>query len=265
MKKGGKKFVPQRFRRLVTAALLMGVSAGAAQAGDRNRLWPVVRTCVSAYRLFGVSFPCLAVDLPGNDLEKGYAVLRPLKSEDLILSPTRKTVGVEDPFLQTPEAPNYFAAAWRARSFLKGPDGNPPERDTVALIVNSRRARSQDHLHIHIGCLRPEARRIVGEAAERLPLHKWLPVGSIVQGQNWFGVRIRDADLAQVSPFWVATRGFEEAAANPGNLMLMVVGARVDGEDDFLILAFFERAGDRYHPGGEGLLDRRCTAPSPLG
>ena len=93
-------------------------------AEDRQSLWRIVRTCASAYRLAGISFPCLKVDLPGGAAERGYAVLRPLKSDDLILSPTRQTVGVEDPFLQSADAPNYFAAAWHARSFLKGLDGN---------------------------------------------------------------------------------------------------------------------------------------------
>ena len=254
----------QRFRGLVTAALLMG--AGAAQAGGRDALWPVVRTCVTAYRLFGVSFPCLKVELPDNNLDKGYAVLRPLKSDDLILSPTRESAGVEDPMLRTPETPNYFAAAWRARALLKGPDGNPPERDEVALVVNSRRARSQDQLHIHIGCLHPEARRFLDTAAGRLPLYKWAPVGPIVQGQNWFGVRIKDADLEQVNPFWIATRGFEEATANPGNLMVAAVGARVAGQDEFLILASDTRAsGSRRPIGAEALIDMRsrCEDTTP--
>ena len=39
--------------------------------------------------------------------------------DDTILAPTRRITGVEDPFLQSPEAPNYFDAAWRARTFLR--------------------------------------------------------------------------------------------------------------------------------------------------
>ncbi len=249
---------------MTTAILLL--AAGAAEAGDRNRLWSVVRTCASAYRLMGVAFPCLEVELPENNLNLGYAVLRPLQSDDLILSPTRETAGVEDPFLQSDLAPNYFAAAWRARSFLKGPDGEPPPRDGVVLAINSRVARSQDQLHIHIGCLRPNSRRFLEEAARRMPLNEWTRVGPVVPHQVYFGERVREADFERLNPFRIAAHGFIGAADHPGRLMVMVVGARVHDEDDLLILAFFEGAGGELrHSGAESFLDRSCTAPSPLG
>ena len=47
--------------------MLPVMAAGAAQAAeDRQSLWRIVRTCASAYRLAGISFPCLKVDLPGG-------------------------------------------------------------------------------------------------------------------------------------------------------------------------------------------------------
>lgn len=240
-------------------------SAGAAQAGARNQLWPVVRTCASAYRMLGVAFPCLAVDLPGGDLDRGYAVLRPLRSDDLILSPTRQTPGVEDPFLQSPEAPDYFAAAWRARAFLKGPDGNPPPRDDVALAVNSENTRSQDQLHIHIGCLRPDVRHFLDQAAQRMPLYDWSRVGPGLGRQVYYGVRVRASDFDKLNPFRLAAHGFAGAAENPGGLMILVVGAQVKSEDDFLILASFEGASRASRTvGAESLLDRNCTAASPF-
>ncbi len=240
------------------------MTAGAAQAGDRNQLWAVVRTCASAYKMLDVAFPCLKVDLPGGDMDRGYAVLRPLKSDDLILSPTRETPGVEDPFLQSPEAPNYFSAAWRARAFLKGPDGNPPSRDDVALIVNSEDTRSQDQLHIHIGCVHPNARRFLDEAAQRMPLYDWTRVGPVFPRQVFYGVRVKESDFEQLNPFRIAAHGFVGAAENLGRLMVLVVGARVKDEDDFLILAFFEGASGASHAGAETMLDRSCTAGSPL-
>lgn len=253
----------QTLRGLAIAVLL--TLAGTAQAGDRDRLWPVVRTCASAYKLLGVAFPCLKVELPGGDMNRGYAVLRPLKSDDLILSPTRETPGVEDPSLQSPEAPNYFAAAWRARTFLKGADGNPPPRDDVALAVNSEGSRSQDQLHIHIGCLRPDERRFLDEAAQRMPLYEWTRVGPLIPRQVYYGVRVKELDFDPLNPFRIAAHAFVGAADNPGGLMLLVVGAQVKDEDDLLILAFFEGvSGALRHAGAETLLDRSCTAASPL-
>ena len=251
-------------RCLMTAALV--IAAGAAEASERNRLWAVVRTCASAYRWTGLSFPCLAVDLPGNNLKLGSAVLRPLHTDELILSPTRETAGVEDPFLQSDAAPNYFADAWRERSFLKGLDGAPPPRDQVVLAVNSKLARSQDQLHIHIGCLPPGARSVLAEAAQRMPLNQWTRVGPVLPHQVYFGERVRESDFPRLNPFRIAAQGFVGAADHPGRLMVATVGARVRGEDDLLILAFFEGVnGDLRHSGAEGLLDRSCTSPSPLG
>ena len=72
----------------------------------------------------------------------GNVVLRPPLSNDLIVAPTREIVGIEDPFLQLAGAPNYFNAAWRARSFLKGADGRTPERDEIAVVANSAIVRN---------------------------------------------------------------------------------------------------------------------------
>ena len=108
-----------------------------------------------------VAFPCLEVNVSDRD-ERGYVVLRPpLRQPDLILSPTRKIVGVEDPSLQTLDAANYFEDAWNARTFLQGAPEEPLARDDVVLAVNSRSSRTPDQLHIHIGCPSPTAKQVV--------------------------------------------------------------------------------------------------------
>ena len=103
---------------------------------DRMVLWQVVRACVADFKLTGTPFPCLEVDLSGVE-ERGNVVLRPPLLDDTVLAPTRKIVGIEDPFLQSPGAPNYFDAAWQARTFLKDAYGRVPEREEIALVVNS--------------------------------------------------------------------------------------------------------------------------------
>ena len=115
---------------ILSVAVVLTVSAAfAAYAMDLHRmaLWQVVRACVADYKLTGTPFPCLEVDLSGGE-ERGTVVLRPPLLEDTVLTPTRRIKGIEDPFLQSPEAPNYFDAAWRARTFLKNGDGQAPER-----------------------------------------------------------------------------------------------------------------------------------------
>src|SRR5579871_1941315 len=104
---------------VVSAAVALMVStAFAAYAMELRRmaLWQVVRACVADYKLTGAPFPCLDVNLSGGE-ELGSVILRPPLSDDTILAPTRRITGIEDPFLQSPQAPNYFDAAWRARAF----------------------------------------------------------------------------------------------------------------------------------------------------
>ena len=61
-----------------------------------------------------------------------------------------RITGIESPELEEPGAPNYFDAAWKSREALALYLGRPVSRTAVGLALNSRRARSQDQLHIHI-------------------------------------------------------------------------------------------------------------------
>ena len=87
---------------LLIAAGFTAVTAFAAFAAglDRLALWSVIQACVADFKLTGAPFPCLKVDLADGE-ERGYVVLRPPLLHDLILAPTRKIVGIEDPFLQS--------------------------------------------------------------------------------------------------------------------------------------------------------------------
>ena len=146
------------FIGLIACGLPLSALGVFAASPTRQALWQVVRACVADFKLTGGSFPCRLVDLTGGE-EQGYVVLRaPFGPPDLVLVPTRRVIGVEDPWLQSPNSPNYFDAAWRSRPYLKGPDGRSPHPDEFALAVNSALTRSQDQLHIHLGCFLPAPR-----------------------------------------------------------------------------------------------------------
>ncbi len=247
---------------LLIAAGFTAVTAFATIAAglDRLALWPVVRACVADFKLTGAAFPCLEVDISDGE-ERGFVVLRPPLLHDLILAPTRKTVGIEDPFLQSPEAPNYLDAAWRARSFLKGADGRAPERDAVGLVVNSAVVRTQDQLHIHVGCLHPSVRRALAAAAPEVPIGEWAQIGAVVPHQMFWGTRVRAADLSDVEPFRLAAEALADKVRDRRIMMIMVAGVRVEGDDEFVILASYAGAPGAWWPvGADSLLDRKCPA-----
>jgi CDP-diacylglycerol pyrophosphatase len=246
-------------KRAWILSAVVGLTAATAFASlamglDRMALWQVVRACVADFKLTRSPFPCLEVDLSGGE-ERGSVVLRPPPWDDMILAPTRRIVGIEDPFLQSPGAPNYFDAAWRARSFLKGADGRAPDRDAVALVVNSAVVRGQDQLHIHVGCLVPYARRTLAAAAPKVPMGEWAQIGPVVPHTMFWAYRIPGTDLANVNPFRLAAEELGAKTNGPGDLTVVVVGARVDGDDQFLILASYAKAPHAWWPvGAENLL-----------
>ena len=247
-----------RSRLLVASCLIVGLVALGGGAG-RHVLWPVVGACVADYRATGAPFPCLAVDL-SDGIDRGAVVLRPpIGPPDTILAPTREIVGVEDPWLQSPAAPNYFAAALRARSFVSGPKGQSPRVGDIALAANSRLARTQDHLHIHIGCAAPPIRRALGLASGSLKVEEWTQLGSPATGAMLWAMPTGQADLAQVEPFRLAAQRF--AGEDLGRLTIAVIGARGTDRDELTLLVA-ENLGPADDPqfSAEDIVDPRCRA-----
>jgi CDP-diacylglycerol pyrophosphatase len=251
-------------RILAVVAVVTVSAAFAAYAMELHRmaLWQVVRACVADYKLTGAPFPCLEVHLSGGE-ERGTVVLRPPLLDDTMLAPTRRITGVEDLFLRSPEAPNYFDAAWRARTFLKSADGQAPERDAIALFVNSAIVRTQDQLHIHVGCLFPYARATLAAAAPHVPMGEWAEIGPVVPHTTFWAYRIPGTDLANVNPFRLAAEVVAGKTKDPGDLTVVVVGVRVEGDDQFLILASYSNAPHAWWPvGADNLLDS-CRFAGP--
>ncbi len=247
-----------RWAPLVVVALLGGT--GTAHA-DSDVLWHLVNDrCVAGEVADRDPAPCSAVDLDG-----GWVVLKDLEGErQFLLIPTAKVSGVESPELIAPGTPNYFAAAWRSRSFTEAAAGGTLPRDWVSLAVNSSVARSQNQLHIHIDCLRADVYdALARHAAEIGP--DWAPFGPLLNGHSYDAMAVDGDDLA-VNPFRLRA----EALADPGNEMgiqtLVVVGAIRDGRPGFVILADRANGETGDFAGGEQLQDHQaCPAPVSIG
>ena len=63
------------------------------------------------------------------------------------------------------------------------------------------------------------------------------------------GHRIPGTDLANVNPFRLAAEVVAGKTKDPGDLTVVVVGVRVDREDQFLILASYAKAPHAWWPG----------------
>ena len=149
---------------VLLAALVVSVAmAGAPGAdADPSALWNIVGgQCVPDQRAHDDPAPCATVDLRG-----GSAVLKDLVgATQFLLIPTERTSGIDDPMILAPGTPNYFAAAWRARTFVDERAGSTLPREWISLAINSAFARSQNQLHIHVDCVRPDVREALDEHA----------------------------------------------------------------------------------------------------
>jgi CDP-diacylglycerol pyrophosphatase len=245
------------------AALALAAVAAYAAANDRLLLWQIAQACDTDSRWTGSPFPCLTVDR-SEGMEGGHVIFRPPLLHDTVLVPTRRIAGVESPVLASPEAPNYFDEAWRARSFVTTPGGETPAHDRQLLIVNSGVVRTQDQLHIHIGCLKPEARRRLASVAPGLSVGEWRLVAPFVPHQPFWVLRLGRTDLDGVDPFRLVFDAFDAVVNDPAELTIGVAGVTIEGQGDLVILATYAHAPGSWWPvGAENLLDSRCRAETP--
>ncbi|WP_041866485.1 CDP-diacylglycerol diphosphatase [Sodalis glossinidius] len=121
-----------------------------------DALWRIVsEKCVPNQLQRGDPAPCSEVNTAA-----GYVVLKddfvgPLQ---FLLMPTDKISGIESPRLLATSTPNFFYLAWQARHFLSERRGKAIGDRFLSLAINSAYGRTQNQLHIHISCLRPDIR-----------------------------------------------------------------------------------------------------------
>src|SRR5271165_2887381 len=149
----------RRCRLCRIAALLAACLSWTAAATERrDALRDIVEDqCLVDWRQSRSPSPCVKIVLPEAHGERdGYAVLADRKGgAHFLVIPTRTVSGIESRDLQEADTPNYFDAAWSARAEVAGVVGRALPRDLIGMAVNSRYARSQDQLHIHVECLQP--------------------------------------------------------------------------------------------------------------
>jgi CDP-diacylglycerol pyrophosphatase len=245
-----------RLRRItgwLVAVLATAVCAPQAVA-DPNALWAIVNgRCVPDQWNHSDPAPCALVDLDGGE-PGGYAVLKDLVgATQYLLIPTERVAGIESPQILAADAPNYFADAWRARSFVEQRAGRELPRDWLSLAINSADARSQDQLHIHVDCVRADVRKALSAQTDDIGA-TWRPLPVTLAGQQYRAMSIWAEELDAVNPFRLLTDGLP-AGETMGTQTLVLIGhTGADGRPGFVLLA------GRGH--GEDLQDHD-TCPPP--
>lgn len=249
---------PRPARRLAVAAvLLLLLAIPRPGAANPNALWHIVHDrCVVDQTQHDNPAPCAAVSLSG-----GWVLLKDRRGvAQYLLIPTARVTGIEDAAVLAPDAPNYFAAAWAERGRMEALLPHPVPRDALSLAINSPYGRSQNQLHIHIDCLRPDVRAALQADAATIGVD-WAKLPGGLRGHAYFARRLTGTDLTE-NPFRLLA-GWPGVGAAGLRPWTIVVTATRDG---FILLADHADTATGDGAEGEELQDHRCAlAGAPTG
>jgi CDP-diacylglycerol pyrophosphatase len=154
----------------------------------------------------------------------------------MLAIPTRRITGIEDPQMLAPDAPPVFADGWKAKALVEARLGRPLPREAISLAINSKWARSQEQLHVHVDCAAKPVAATLADYRPALDDH-WRAMTVPLAGRIYFARRLDSADLRDAAPLRLLADGLEGAKANMGAYSLAAVGATFDGKPGFILLA----------------------------
>ena len=189
----------------------------------------VTQQCIPHQQQSGSPAPCDQVNFAA-----GYVVLKDRNGPlQYLLMPTYRINGIESPLLTASHTPNFFWQAWQARRFMSEKRGAPVPDAAVSLAINSRLGRTQNHLHIHISCLRPDVRAQLDDSMARIS-SQWQPFPGGLRGHDYLARRVTEPELAQRSPFIMLEEEVAQARGHMGRYALALAKQK-DGS--FVLLA----------------------------
>ncbi len=219
--------------------------------GNPDALWHIVsQQCVPHQQQQQNPSPCLAVDL-----DRGYTLFKdrngPLHD---VLIPADKVTGIEDPALGRQLLPHYFAQAWRHRSVLSDGLQQPIPDAFLSVAINSRYGRSQNQLHVHIACLRPEVFATLNRHSNDLTA-QWQVLPTRLKGHTYSARTLTATDADTLDPLAVL-REYVEAQGEAMSQYSLLMTPRADGS---LVLLTTHLALTELNLGSAGeLQDYRC-------
>jgi len=239
------------------AVFFLLAAAAAQNISSREVLWQVVNAmCIPDQVLNQNPAPCVRVDLQGGT-ERGFAILKDQNgATQYLLVPTVRISGIESPLVLAPGAPNYFATAWEARTYVNDALHRTLPRDDLSLAVNSAMSRSQDSLHIHIDCVRSDVAEALHKYQDQIG-SQWAPFPPSFFGHHYLAMWVPGEKL-DANPFRLLADRLPGARQDMGDHTLVVVGlTRRDGTKGFVLLEDqVDKPADMA--GGEELQDHTC-------
>ena len=252
--------------RHLMPALILAFAAAAlgalpATAADPDALWKVVHgQCVPDQIRHHHPAPCTRVDLH-RGVARGHVVLKDRSgATQFLVIPTARVTGIDSPLLLARHAPNYWAPAWPARRLVFARANRALPRDAIALAINSVEGRSQNQLHIHVDCVRPDVRDYLTAHVAEVP-PRWSDWTVHFDGHRFWAMRLAAADLNRINLFDLLANGIPGARDHMGDWTLVAVGVEPTG---FIVLAGHVDPATGDRGAGEALQDHGCALAQML-
>jgi CDP-diacylglycerol pyrophosphatase len=220
-------------------------------SADHDALWNIVHDrCIPDQSDHDDPAPCVTVNLAER-----WALYKDDNGKtQFLLIPTDRVTGIEDPSILSERAPNYWEAAWDARRFVDQRAGRQLTDDQVALAINSQFSRSQNQLHIHIDCIRPDVRNVLRQLQPQIGA-SWMR--ATVSGQDYEVRWLSADDLKSRNLFSVVAEHLQSGQTMGAETVVLAGAIGQDGSSGLDLLV--GRAGVGGNQGnGERLEDHGC-------
>ncbi|MGY2402682.1 CDP-diacylglycerol diphosphatase [Pseudomonas sp. SDO5271_S396] len=225
--------------------------------GNPDALWQIVsQQCVPNQQRQHNPAPCLAVDL-----DRGYTLFKDRNGplHDLLI-PVDKVTGIEDVALSRQLLPHYFAQAWKHRRVLSEGLKKPIADQFVSVAINSRYGRSQNQLHVHIACLRPDVYMSLTQQTKGLS-EQWQVLPTELKGHTYSARMFSAADAEVLDPL-ALLRDYAAAQNDSISHYGLLMAPRADG--NFVLLTTHLDLTDLNLGSAGELQDYRCDLMSQL-
>lgn len=172
--------------------------------------------------------PCIKVDL-----QQGYVIFKDRNGPlQYLHMPTDKITGLEDPKLLSMKRTPFFAQAWRERRYMDRLLGASIPTSEYAFTLNSRSGRTQNQLHIHISCIKPDLRDRLHRLASRFGA-EWQAVPGGINGRSYQARSLTLRQLEQIG----AIRMVADTLANQADLADYSLALYPLSDSQFLLFA----------------------------
>lgn len=208
-----------------------------AAHADSDALWNIIsKECIPNQKTTDQPAPCAEVSFEQDGVH-GYVAFKDRRGPlHYLLLPTSKITGIESPELLKLNSPNYFYQAWMAKKYSEMIYKNQIPDEDISLAVNSQIGRSQNQLHIHISCLRPDVKKMIRDNAQSIKKH-WRIFPDKILGHHYLTRLITLEELKIENSFQI----FSEMLKNKKEMKNFGLGLvsfkNEKGESNYALLA----------------------------